>query len=127
MQKKNYSGYRSYSYLEAVEDYKAFALAQEIGRVEPYMEYVEYIALGPDALFGDYAGLHHLLAGPLSIGAAHKGNEFEEVPYVQGLENPAEVFPNIVRWLVKHGYGDEDIGKIIGGNIMRMLKEVWWR
>jgi len=104
--------------------------------LEPYMEHVEYVAdlvgidhvaLGPDVLFGDHVGLHYLLAGPLSIGAAHKGNEFEEVEYVKGLENPAEAFPNIVRWLVKHGYSDEDIAKVIGGNVMRVLKEVWYK
>ena len=104
--------------------------------IEPFMEHVEYVAdlvgidhvaLGPDVLFGDHVGLHHLLAGPLSIGAAHKGNEFEEVEYVRGLENPAEAFPNVVRWMVKHGYSDEDIAKVIGGNVMRALKEVWYK
>lgn len=102
--------------------------------LESYMEHVEYVAdlvgidhvaLGPDVLFGDHVGLHHLLAGPLSIGAAHKGNEFEEVEYVEGIENPAEAFPNIVRWMVKHDYSDEDVAKVIGGNVMRVLKEVW--
>ena len=104
--------------------------------LESYMEHVEYVAnlvgidhvaLGPDVLFGDHVGLHHLLAGPLSIGAARGGNEFEEVEYVEGLENPAEAFPNIVRWLVAHDYSDEDVGKIIGGNVMRVLKEVWYK
>ena len=104
--------------------------------LESYMEHVEYIAnlvgidhvaLGPDVLFGDHVGLHHLLAGPLSIGAAHQGNEFEEVEYVEGLENPAEAFPNIVRWLVAHDYSDEDVAKIIGGNVMRVLREVWYK
>ena len=36
MQKKNYTGYRSYSYLTEGEDYTAYPLAKEIGRVEPY-------------------------------------------------------------------------------------------
>jgi membrane dipeptidase len=104
--------------------------------IEPFMEHVEYVAnlvgidhvaLGPDALFGDHVGLHRLLAGPLSIGKSHAGAKYEQVEYVEGLENPAEAFPNIVRWLVTHGYSDGDIAKIIGGNIMRALKEVWWK
>ena len=33
----------------------------------------------------------------------------------------------IVRWLVKHNYSDDDISKVLGGNIMRVLREVWWR
>ena len=44
-----------------------------------------------------------------------------------GQENPAEAFPNIVRWLVKHDYSDDEITKVIGGNIMRVLDEVWAR
>ena len=32
---------------------------------------------------------------------------------------------NIVRWLVRHGYSDEDIVKVIGGNALRVLREVW--
>ncbi len=43
------------------------------------------------------------------------------VEYVEGLENPSD-FPNIVRWLVKHGYSDSEIVKIIGGNGLRLLK-----
>ena len=34
---------------------------------------------------------------------------------------------DIVRWLVAHGYSDADIGKCVGGNVMRVLEEVWWR
>ena len=41
-----------------------------------------------------------------------------------GLENPSE-FPNVLRWLVAHGYTDEQIGKLAGGNIIRALREVW--
>ena len=51
--------------------------------------------------------------------------EYEEVEYVKGLENPTEGSYNIVRWLVKHNYSDEDIIKVMGGNAMRLLKEVW--
>ena len=44
---------------------------------------------------------------------------------MDGLENPAECFFNIVGWLVKHGYCDEEINKVIGGNIMRVLGKIW--
>jgi len=49
------------------------------------------------------------------------------VEFVDGVENPAEAFPNIVRWLVKHNYSDDDIRKVLGDNVMRVLKEVWWK
>ncbi|MFN1872686.1 hypothetical protein ACK2FL_15335 [Clostridioides difficile] len=31
----------------------------------------------------------------------------------------------MVRYLVKHGYSDEEIEKVLGGNILRVLKQVW--
>jgi membrane dipeptidase len=30
-----------------------------------------------------------------------------------------------VRWLVKHGYSDEDIAKVVGDNVLRLLRDVW--
>ena len=45
--------------------------------------------------------------------------------YVDGLENPAECFYNIIGWLVQHGYSDDEIRKVVGGNILRVLEEVW--
>ncbi len=104
--------------------------------IESFMEHFEYcadlvgidhVAFGPDTLFGDHVGLHHYFAKQLSIKAAHGTQEFEEVEYVDGIENPAEAFPNIVRWLVKHDYSDGDIAKAVGGNVMRVLEEVWFR
>jgi len=101
--------------------------------VESYMEHfehavkligIDHVGFGPDTLFGDHVGLHHAYAKQLSIAKAHAGVKFTEVEYVDGLENPSE-FPNIVRWLVKHGYSDGDIAKVIGGNALRVLKQVW--
>jgi Zn-dependent dipeptidase, microsomal dipeptidase homolog len=103
--------------------------------IEGFMEHFEYcaqlvgidhVAFGPDTLFGDHVGLHHYFAKQLSITAAHGQQSFEEVEFVDGIENPGEAFPNIVRWMVKHTYSDGDIAKAIGGNIMRVLDDVWW-
>jgi membrane dipeptidase len=88
---------------------------------------IEHVAFGPDTLFGDHVALHHAFARHLSIGAAHGQQTYEEVEFVDGVENPAEAFPNIVRWLVKHSYSDADIALVLGGNIMRVLEEVWWK
>ena len=104
--------------------------------IESFMEHFEYcaelvgidhVAFGPDALFGDHVGLHHTLSDALSIGASRGKLEYPKVEWVDGLESPAEAFPNIVRWLVTHGYSDEDIAKAVGGNVMRVLKEAWVR
>jgi membrane dipeptidase len=107
--------------------------------IEGFMEHFEYIkalvgidhvAFGPDTLYGDHVGLHHVFAAALSIDETHEGGEnespqFDEVPYVKGIENPTEASHNILRWLVKHEYSDEEIAKVLGGNILRVLDEVW--
>ena len=48
-----------------------------------------------------------------------------ELKYVRGMENPTECLQNVARWMVKKGYSDEEIAKILGGNVIRLLKEVW--
>ena len=94
---------------------------------------IDHLAFGPDTLYGDHVGLHHVFADALSISQSHQGDTktedetptFVEVEYVEGIENPTEASHNILRWLVKHGYSDEDISKVLGENILRVLKEVW--
>ncbi|MBV9175140.1 MAG: membrane dipeptidase [Chloroflexi bacterium] len=88
---------------------------------------IDHVAFGPDTLFGDHVALHHAFARQLSIQAAHGTMDFEEVEFVDGLESPAEEFHNITRWLVKHGYSDGDIARVLGENVMRVLAEVWVR
>ena len=114
--------------------------------IESFMEHFEYIkdlvgidhvTFGPDTLFGDHVGLHRGFADVLSIDSSQKrkdkgrGGEinkapvFEKVEYVKGIENPTEGSHNILRWLVKNGYSDQDIAKVVGENVLRVLKEVW--
>lgn len=86
---------------------------------------IEHVSFGPDTLFGDHVGLHDAFAANLSIGQAHGTVDYEKMPYVDGLENPAEGFHNIIGWLVQHDYSDDEIRAVIGGNTLRVLKEVW--
>ena len=87
----------------------------------------DHVTFGPDSLFGDHVGLHHAFAAQLSISAASHGPAFEEVPYVKGMENPGENFPNIIRWLVGHGYDRGDIRNVVGRNTLRVLEATWAR
>lgn len=90
---------------------------------------IDHVGFGPDTLYGDHVGLHHTYAAALSLkeskGAGKPGQEYEEVEYVEGLENPTEGSHNILRWLVREGYSDEDIEKVMGGNALRVMKEAW--
>ena len=107
--------------------------------LEAVMEHFEYIkdlvgidhvSFGPDTVYGDHVGLHHAYSASLSLKESKAGKgpgmEHPQVEYVKGLENPTEASHNIIRWLVKEGYADEDIIKVIGGNTLRVLKEVWY-
>ncbi len=39
--------------------------------------------------------------------------------------NPARILPALVDQMLGHGYKEEDIHKILGGNMMRVFEEVW--
>ena len=103
--------------------------------LDSYMEHFEYIlnlvgidhvGFGPDTMYGDHVGLHHAFSAALSTGETGKTETpYQEVPFVSYLENPTEASWNIPRWLIKHGYSDEEIGKVLGGNALRVLNEVW--
>jgi len=52
------------------------------------------------------------------------GSDFDGIDYVPtGLEDTSK-FPNLVAELVKKGYSINDISKIIGGNLIRVFKQV---
>lgn len=102
--------------------------------IESVMEHLEYIrnlvgiehvTFGPDTMYGDHVAFHHVLGASLSMDKAF-ARTVREVPYVKGMENPTECSWNIARWLVKHDYSDADIAKVIGGNIIRVLSEIWY-
>ena len=108
--------------------------------IESFMEHFEYVrdlvgvdhvAFGPDTLWGDHVGVHKVYASLLSIDASHEGGgkssgpSHEMVEYVRGIENPTEGSKNILRWLVQHDYAEEDVAKVMAGNILRVLDEAW--
>ncbi|MQF68826.1 membrane dipeptidase [SAR202 cluster bacterium AD-804-J14_MRT_500m] len=48
------------------------------------------------------------------------------VHHPNGLENPSKL-SSVATELVKRGYAADDVGKILGGNWMRLLESVWKR
>jgi membrane dipeptidase len=86
---------------------------------------IEHVAFGPDTLYGDHVQLHKIFAHLLSLGTATGGPSFDPVAYVDGLENPTENFGNITGWLVRHGFADDTIRAVLGGNIYRVLQSIW--
>jgi membrane dipeptidase len=86
---------------------------------------LEHVSFGPDTLFGDHVGLHTTFAGLLAMEPRPGAPVPERVQWVDGLENPAESFHNIAAWLVQEGFTDEEIAKVLGGNILRALEAIW--
>ncbi len=76
---------------------------------------IDHVAIGTDSMFGNHRDLHKCISK--MMGHAHKGFMGE---YVKYLENPGEL-PNLGRILVLRGYSDEDIGKLLGMNIVHLL------
>lgn len=102
--------------------------------IDSVMEHFEYVAnligidhvcFGTDTNWGDHVGLHRTFAKFLSNKETRNTEDFPRVDYVKGVENPGESSKNLLRWMVAHGYSDEDIEKVMGGNIVRVLRAVW--
>jgi membrane dipeptidase len=120
-----------------------------VSNLEAYMEQIEYcidllgmdyVGCGPDTLYGDHIELYRSGAAknkkkgmghvkrPSEAGDEYLGISMDlaSLPdYVKGMENPTESIQNVIRWMIKNGYSDTEISKIIGGNAMRVLRKVW--
>ena len=129
--------------IEAAPGYTA-TTDDQIPSIETYMQHLEYcinlvginfVGCGPDSFYGDHVGLYRLEDEELQLGGlghytrpGQRGDGLivSNLPdYVKGMENPTECIQNITRWMVKNGYSDSEIGKIIGGNALRLLEVVW--
>ncbi len=63
----------------------------------------------------------------ISEGMKSHDTAYDKIEYVKGMENPTEAMTNIIRWLIKNNYSEEDMNKVLGKNIIRVLKQVWVR
>jgi membrane dipeptidase len=104
---------------------------------------VDHVGAGPDTYYGDHAKQYkeggekllrrHHGSRPRSPELPPKFDMYkmraltpQEHPYVKGLENPSE-FINIARGLVRDGYSDSEIAKVMGLNALRVIKACWLR
>ena len=51
------------------------------------------------------------------------GSDFDGINAVPKQLEDVSCFPNITQELLNRGYGKEDILKILGGNLLRVLRE----
>ena len=76
---------------------------------------IDHVGIGTDTVIGDHKMFQHYMLG----------RDLSEMPapYLNGLESPADG-KNIVRGLVRRGYSDDDIKKIVGGNALDFFRRV---
>ena len=79
---------------------------------------IDHVALGPDYI--DY--IMDLMRAE-EERMMDRGVDYGSLDYVQGLET-VSTLGNITRALVAREYDDKDIEKILGGNLLRVYKEV---
>lgn len=102
---------------------------------------VDHVGAGPDTLWGDHQSLyrngplgkigarptrgHYPRKRPADLTPAHNSaEEVKDLDYVKGLESPSD-FTNIIRGLVRDGYSDDEIKKVMGLNGLRIIKTCW--
>ena len=79
---------------------------------------VEHVGLGLDYCF-DQAEVDEYVASLPEVFPPEKG-------YSAGLEFAApEKVPEIAAGLLDRGYGQDDVSKILGGNFLRVARDVW--
>jgi membrane dipeptidase len=89
-------------YEEITTAMRAKMPAVTVAAVVDHMEYIKKLV-----------GVDHI-----GIGSDYDGND----SWPTGLED-ASKFPNLVAELVRRGWSDEDILKVIGGNVLRALEQ----
>lgn len=80
---------------------------------------VGHVAIGTDTMFGDHVAFHKVMLEAMGMAGITKDFPATHIEYI---ENPGQL-PNVTRALVARGYSDEEIRKIIGGNVLRLLKQ----
>ena len=92
---------------------------------------IDHVGLGNDFPMGvpqavidqfiQYINTHY---PQMSDGYNRVGGDTFKTRYPIGIEYFSK-FPNITRALVKKGYSEEAIAKVLGGNFLRVFKQVW--
>jgi membrane dipeptidase len=123
--------------------------SSDLSNLEAFMEQIEYcirimgidhVGCGPDTMYSDHIGLYRAMAARNRAGGlghySRDASTSDKVlgmdmdvsklpPYVKGMENPTECLPNATRWMIKHGYSDQEITKVIGENALQLLRKTW--
>ena len=76
---------------------------------------VDHVGIGTDTNIGDHVAFHRVMLG--------RDASQLPAPYLNGLESPADG-KNIIRGLIRRGYSDIDVKKLVGGNALEFFRRV---
>jgi len=109
--------------VEAVPNITSLGEKQTVFDAIDHVEYIvkrvgmDHVAIGTDVMFGDHVAFHKQIADSMGLKEAIKAFNADHVEYI---ENPGQL-PNVTRALVARGFSNEEIKKIMGGNVLRLL------
>jgi len=92
--------------------------------IERILDHFDYVR--------DLVGVDHLCVGPdfvdyapgLILGEAKARGVVASAEFPQDAEDVTKM-PNLTAGLLRRGYAEEDIRKILGGNFLRIARQVW--
>jgi microsomal dipeptidase-like Zn-dependent dipeptidase len=82
----------------------------------------DHVAVGLDNHLQDQAARHRRQTKARTVAFGRSGIELV-ANFMVGVESPLE-WRNIVRGLVSRGHPDDQIGKIVGANGLRVMEQV---
>jgi len=94
---------------------------------------VDYVGIGLENAHGiDESDIQGLQAEfltrmhkPYEQGRVPKDYQFDKLYSAKGIDNVTSVKRNLIRGLLARGYNETDIGKVLGGNFIRVYRQVW--
>lgn len=102
--------------------------------VARYCEHIDYVAnlVGIDhvALGMDFTeNMPRDFLSPVAWGGAQLSADRPSlspwpIPYARDIDD-ATKFPNVTRELLRRGYAEADVEKVLGGNWLRLFRQVW--
>ncbi len=81
---------------------------------------VDHVGLGPDLLENWPKEKYDHIWGE----GQNLGNQKIKFDYPQGFQSIADI-PKLRDLLLSHGYSENDVSKILGGNFLRVFRDVW--
>jgi membrane dipeptidase len=81
---------------------------------------IDHVGLGPDLLENWPKERYDSIWG----GGQNLGNQMISFEYPKGFESISKI-PELKNLLLDQGYSNDDISKILGGNLVRVFRSVW--